>query len=256
METQTQSQVSLMSLYQVGAQRGNRKSRLNPKLKDRVYGYVGGLCLIDLVKTQSSLSSCSELLYKLGQKRRQILIVGTSRHIAPKVEEYAAKFEGETMPFVNSRWLGGTITNWSTIKKTLKSLEKLQKIEENKDFFSKLSKNEQLNLKKKKEKILRFFKGLVNLKSSRPGAVLVLDANSNPIAIKEAESAGIPVIALTNTTVDVLPKNLKYTVVSNVNSTKSVDLIMNSLIEAYNTGVQSSLQKVVTAEGSKDTKKS
>jgi small subunit ribosomal protein S2 len=233
------NEISLMSLYQVGAQRGNRKSRLNPRLKNAVYGFNKGICLIDLVKTQNSMGECASLLQRLGQKKKQVLIVGTSKHLKEEIQNFAKQFGDSGMPFVNSRWLGGTISNWSTIKKTLKTLEKLEKIEENKEFFGKLSKNEQLNILRKKEKINKFFEGLVNLKNSRPGALIVLDAAENPIAIREADSMGIPVIALTNTSSTTLPQSLKYTIVSNVHSLKAVQLIMSHLVEAYNNGFNS-----------------
>jgi small subunit ribosomal protein S2 len=249
MSDQTSSnQVSLMSLYQVGAQRGNKKSRLNPRLKKAIYGYNNGLCLIDLVKTQESMQECIDLLTKLGSKRRQILVVGTSKHIQTLVQEYASKFNTGPMPYVNSRWLGGTLTNWSTIKKTLKTLEKLEKIQENKEFFAKLSKNEQLNLGRKKEKIMKFFSGLTNLKTSKPGAMIILDTSHNPIAIHEADSVGVPIIALTNTNTTALPASLKHTVVCNINSIKAVDLIMNTFIEAYNEGTTAVVQPKVNTE--------
>ena len=239
------SQVSLMSLYQVGAQRGNRKSRLNPRIKTSVFSVVNGLCMIDLVKTQNSVDICSDLLYKLGQKKKQVLLVGTSKHLQSKIEEYSLQFNEAPMPYVNSRWLGGTLSNWSTIKKTLKTLEKHQKIEDNKDFFSKLSKNEQLSIVRKKEKIMKFFNGLTNLKTSKPGALLIIDAGQNQIAISEAEKVGIPIIVLTNTSTSKLPKDLKYTIVCNINSAKAVDILVVKLIQAYNNGLLNTPQTKV-----------
>lgn len=226
-----------MSLFEVGAHRGNRKSKLNPKLKNRVYGYSNGLCLINLVETLAALDRSNDLLYKLGQKRKQVLVVGTSKHLKDLVPEFSQDFENSAMPYVNNRWLGGTLTNWSTIKKTLKTLEKLESIESNKEFFGKLARNEQLNVHRRKEKIAKFFQGLVNLKNNRPGAIIVLDAASNPIAIQEADNMGIPVIALTNTGSLALPENLKYTVVCNINSINTVKALVDNMIESYNAGL-------------------
>lgn len=255
MSDKVQPQVSLMSLFEVGAHRGNRKSRLNPKLKKQVYGVSKGLCLIDLAKTQDSMQLVSDFLNHLGSKRRQVLLVGTSKHLAEAVPGWAQAFTGG-MPYVNSRWLGGTLTNWPTIKKTLKTLEKFEKIVENKDFFNKLSKNEQLNIKRKIEKIGKFFAGLVNLKGSKPGAILVLDASENPIAIQEADAAGVPVIVLTNTATITLPKDLKHTIVCNVHSLNALNLIMGHLVEAYNHGLSSQIAKTAEAAETKNPKKS
>ena len=242
--------LSLMSLYEVGAHRGGKKSKLNPKLKSSVYGYSKGMCLIDLTETTDTLARIEDLARKIGSKKRQILIVGTSKHLKNLVPQYAEKFLGGPMPYVNSRWLGGSLTNWPTVKKTLKTLDNLTKIIENEEFFNGLSKNEQLQIIRKREKINKFFEGLAHLKHNRPGAVLVLNTVDDPIAIAEADTKNIPVIALTNTSSTHLPKDLKYTLATNVHSINAVELFMNRIIEAYNEGVKSFVdQQQVKKEG-------
>jgi small subunit ribosomal protein S2 len=235
MSNQNTNQLSLMSLFQVGAHRGNKKSKLNPRLKSKVFGYDKGLCLINLVDTKNSLESASQLLYKLGQKNKQLLIVGTSKHLKELTVNFAKSFVS-AMPYVDTRWPGGTLTNYATIKKTLKALEKLQNIESNEEFFDKISKNQQLEIIREKEKKEKIFSGLVNLKNNRPGAVLVLDASENSIAIKEAEAMSIPVIALTNTSTITLPKNLDYTILCNIHSIDAIKLILDELTTSYNNG--------------------
>lgn len=225
-----------MNLFELGTQRGNSRSKLNPKLKKRVFGFTQGLCIIDLVQTIDSISKTADFLSSLAEKKRQILLVGTSDHIKDSLSSYAAKFNSGLMPYINYRWLGGTLTNWSTIKKTLKTLEKLDNILENKEFFEKLSRNEQLNVIKKQERVAKFFAGLRPLRSNRPGAVIVVDGPNNAIAIKEAESVGVPVIVLTNTSIKILPKDLSNTITCNIHSISSVDFILNYLIESYNKG--------------------
>lgn len=229
--------LSLMNLYEVGAHRGNKKSRLNPRLKERVYGVENGLSIIDLVETRRSITRISEYLTALGRKNRQILVVGTSKHLTQITEEFAGKFQNGQMPFVNYRWLGGTLTNWSTVKKTLDTLNKLRSMESDEAFLNKLSKNEQLGIKREKVKLEKFFAGLVSLKNNKPGAIIVLDAPNNPIAIKEAELMKVPVIALTNTGTVSLPEDVSYTVVANINSTKTMKLLQNTFADAYNNGV-------------------
>lgn len=225
-----------MNLFELGTHRGNSRSKLNPKLKKRVFGFTQGLCVIDLVQTIDSVQKTAEFLISLAEKKRQILLVGTSDHIKDNLLSYASKFNSGLMPYINYRWLGGTLTNWSTIKKTLKTLEKLDNIIDNKEFFEKLSRNEQLNVIKKQARVAKFFAGLRPLRSNRPGAVIVLDGPNNGIAIKEAELVGVPVIVLTNTSIKILPQDLNHTITCNIHSIASVDFILNYLIESYNTG--------------------
>lgn len=239
------SQISLMSLFEKGAQRGNSRSNLNPKLKSKIYGYDKGLCIIDLVQTINSLEKVTDFVKKLGQRKKQILVVGTSQYLQNTTADFAAKL-GNSTPFVNNRWLGGTLTNWATIRKTLKTLEKLENIENNKEFFNKLARNEQLNIQDKKEKVGKFFGGLKTLKNNRPGAILVIDSPQNPVAIQEAEVMGIPVIAFTNTTVKVLPKNLDYAVVCNIYSRNLMALVLDELVNSYGEGLAMEIQKEAT----------
>ncbi|MGL4759743.1 MAG: 30S ribosomal protein S2 [Patescibacteria group bacterium] len=241
------NQIPLMNLFQAGAHRGNRKSKLNPRLRSKVYGFSKGLCLIDLSQTSNSIDYSIDLVKKLGSKKRQVLLVGTSKHISPLVQEIASSFT-LPMPYVNNRWLGGTLTNWSTIRKTLKDKEKKEKIVTNTEFFSKLARNEQLSINRQLDKLRAIFDGLVPMKSNRPGAVIVLDADENKVAIKEAQKLGVPVIALTNTSTVFLPDHLQSTICINTNSTKAVELVLNTLATSYNEGLESASQVIVKEE--------
>lgn len=225
--------LSLANLYQLGAHRGNSKSKLNPKLKSQVYSYTNNQCTIDLVSTIDSINKVKDLFGKLGQKRKQILIVGTSRHLSSKIQDYSSKFV-TPMPYVNVRWLGGTLTNWLTIKKNIKILEKFENIKSDEKFFLELARNEQLRISRKIDKMSKFFDGLKILKSNKPGAILVLDAAQNDIAIKEAELIGVPVISMTNTFIQTLPKNADFNILFNNNSISAVDFIMDELTTTYN----------------------
>lgn len=231
-----QSSLSLMSLFEVGSHRGASKSKLNPRLKSKVFSIQKGLCVIDLVQTIDAINKASEFFYNLGKTRKQVLIVGTFDHIKDYVPELSNQFSGSPMPFVNYRWLGGTITNWSTIKKTLKTLEKIENIENNQEFYNSLTRNEKLNLRTKKKRISKFFEGLKNLKNNKPGAVLVLDTYFNAISIREAQIASVPVIAFSNTNSKYLPFSLDKLILCNTNSKATVEFICNQLVEAYNQG--------------------
>jgi len=232
--------LSLMSLFSTGAHRGNHKSRMNPKLKGFIYGTDNqSLCVIDLVKTLDSLDRACQLMFRLGQKRKQAFVVGSSKYIKDFTLDLANQFlPQESMPYVNSRWLGGTLTNWTTVRKTLKTLDKLESFENNTEFFEKLSRNEQLSISRDKAKKMLLFSGLRNLKTNKPGVVIILDTQRSKTAIQEAEEVGVPIIALTNLNCPILPKNLNTTIVCNNFSVETVKLITAELVAAYQQGLQ------------------
>lgn len=234
-------QVSLMDLYKLGSHRGNKASKLNPKLKKFVYGTQAGMSLIDLALMQQKLDAVENFLHHLGKTGRQVLLVGTSTHMRELTQKIATEM-GRGMPYVTNRWLGGTLTNWSTVKKTLKKLEKNRDMLANEKFMKELSRNEELILQRETEKLEKIFGGLMELKSNRPAALLVLDAAENIVAIKEADHMNVPVIALANTGTLDLPNNLNYTVICNNNSTKLLHLLADRFVKAYNSGVTEGLK--------------
>ena len=231
------TQLSLMDFFNVGAHRGNHKSRLNPRLKSYIHSVDrNSICIIDLVKTMSSLNKAMSLMHSLGSKKRQVFVVGTSKYLGEYTTELAKTFTSETMPYVENRWLGGTLTNWPTVRKTLKTLDKLESIFANKEFYDKLSRNEQLNIARELEKKQLLFGGLKNLKTNRPGAILVLDSAKNQNAILEAEVNNIPIIALSNLNTILLPKSLEHSIIFNNTSMEAIRLITGELAKAFNDG--------------------
>lgn len=238
-------QISLMELFEVGAHRGNARAKTNPKIISRVHSFQNGLSVINLVDTIETIQNSCSLLEKIGARKGQVLIVGTSNHIKHLVPEYARKFNSGEMPFIKNRWLGGTLTNWTTIKKTLKTLVKFENMESDEAFFGKLAKNEQLRISRIKEKIARFFSGLKLLKSNKPKALIVFDGDENTIAIEEANAAGVPVISLSNTKVKALPKDTSTAIICNTNSISTIEKITQILVDAYNEGLKKSLSKQV-----------
>lgn len=240
MNSENQLNLSLMSLFQVGAHRGNKKSKLNPKLKSNVYTFSSGLALIDLTKTIAATERTANFFYQLGRKGKQILLVGTDKYIQSLIPTYAQKFSNK-MPYISKRWLGGILTNWKTVCRKLRDLEKVEGYINNKDFFNSLSKPEQLSLTRKYKKLEAMFAGLRDLKNNKPGAVFIFDMENNPVAISESGLANIPVVGFTNTGIVLLPKVLDYTIVFNNKSLKAVDLLADLLIDSYNRGLADSI---------------
>jgi len=215
-----------------------------------IFGYSQGMSIIDLVKTKASLDKTLDFVYKLGETNRQILIVGTSKHISDLVVSYSAKM-GTGMPFVSWRWLGGTLTNWDTIKKTLKTLSKFKALRDDKDEIATLKKKERLSIDRKIEKLELIFGGLVNLKNNRPAAILVLDPTKDDLAVKEA--GGISVIGLANTNEN--PQGIDYLIPSNTYSRAFVDFFLDKVAESYNAGQEARVKAVEVAAQAPQTAK-
>jgi len=234
-----------MELFEVGAHRGNSRAKTNPRIRSKIHSFNAGISVINLVDTIDSIQKSCDLLKKIGSKKSQVLLVGTSNHIKHLVPEYASKFDSGTMPYIKNRWLGGTLTNWSTVKKTLKTFVKLESMEADESFFTKLAKNEQLRISRQREKISRFFDGLKSLKTNKPAAIIILDTSENSIAVKEANVAGIPIIALSNTNVKTLPKNISTTILCNTNSITTIEKVMDILIDSYNQGLKDSIKPIL-----------
>ena len=234
--------ISLIDLFKRGCHKGRSKSKTFPKMTQFIYGFSQGMSIIDLVKTKDSLDKTLEFVYKLGETNRQILVVGTSRHISDLVVSYSAKI-GTGMPFVSWRWLGGTLTNWDTIKKTLKTLSKLKALRDDKDEFGSLKKKERLSIDRKIQKLELIFGGLSILKNNRPAAILVLDPTKDDLAVKEA--GGIPVIGLANTNEN--PEGINYLIPSNTYSRAFVDFFLEKVASSYNDGQESRAKAVEVA---------
>ena len=247
------TKLSLMDLYSVGAHRGNHKSRQNPKLKSYIHSVDRNqICIIDLVKTIESLNKAMDLMESLALKKRQVFVVGTSKYLGTYTTDFIKAFVSEPMPYVDNGWVGGTLTNWTTVRKTLKTLDKLENIKNNAKFYDELSRNEQLGIDRELEKKLARFGGLKNLKTNRPGAILILDTVKNQNAILEAEVNNVPIISLTNLNTVLLPKSLEHSIIFNNTSMEAVKMITGELLNAYNSGFE---QGSVLAEENNKVKK-
>ena len=239
------SSLSLMSLFATGAHRGNHKSTVNPRLSGLIHSVKDQICFWDLTKVNSRLDKALLLMNKCGSKKQQIMIVGTSHHVKDVVQDFAKKFASEEMPYVCNRWIGGTLTNRKTINISVTEIKKVESYEENERFYKSLSAGEKLQLREKKERGLRLFGGIRVMKSVKPGCLIILDAANNRSAIKEAEKMNIPVIILTNANITYLPnEKLNYIIPCNNNSIKTINLIMETLVDSYNTGLKNFVEEV------------
>jgi small subunit ribosomal protein S2 len=203
------------------------------------------------VQTIGQIEVAKELVKKAGLRHKQVMIIGTSKHINKIPAEYSAKFLGETMPYISKCWVGGCLTNWQTVRKTLKYIDKVESIITNKPFFEKLSRNEQLEKQREYDRKIRNFGGIRVLKNNKPGVIIVLDTENAQAAIKEAEIMRVPLILLTNTNTVYLPKSPKtkvITLVINNKSLNAVKLVLDELVASYGEGISAIVEKKETKE--------
>ncbi len=235
--------VSLKELLEAGAHFGHQTRRWNPKMRAYIYGARGGVHIIDLTKSAPLLEEATNFARNVAANGDPVLFVGTKRQAAPIVRE-VAKSAG--MPYVTERWLGGMLTNFRTIKTQINLLKKLVAGLESGDYAAKYNKKEVLDLTNEAKALERIFGGIKNM-DKMPGAVFVVDAPKEAIAIAEARKLHIPVIALADTNAD--PDLIDYPIPANDDALKAVKLIAQTIADAAAAGAKEHASKKVDEEG-------
>ncbi len=227
--------VSLRDLLQSGVHFGHQTRRWNPKMKPYIYGAKNGIHIIDLQKTARGLVDASRFLTQTVAHGGVVLFVGTKRASREIVQEEAQR---SNMFFVNNRWLGGTLTNWVTVKKSIERLLQLEKARDE-GRFEVLTKKEALELSREIEKMDKNLGGIKHMKGL-PAAIFVVDPKKEHIAVKEARTLGIPVVALCDTNAN--PALVDYVIPGNDDAIKSIRLftaaLADSIIEGKGAGTQ------------------
>jgi len=219
------SQVSMKTLLETGVHFGHRTPKWNPKMKSFIFTERNGIHIIDLQQTLVNLNKYYDMVRDLVQNGGAVLFVGTKRQAQETVAQEAQR---AGMPYVNHRWLGGTLTNWSTIRKridTLKSLEKRRDAGE----FNLLTKKEALILERKIEKLQTRLGGIRDMRRL-PDMLVIVDTQREATAIKEANILGIPVLALADTNSD--PDDLDYIIPANDDAVRAIKLLVSTLADA------------------------
>jgi len=223
------TKTSLKDLLEAGAHFGHQAARWNPKMKPYLYTVRDGVHVFDLAKTKEGLDKACEYVRKLTAEGEKIVFVGTKRQAEAIVKEEAKK---AGVPYVSERWLGGTITNWEQIKKSIEKLtEMIEKRE--KGEYKKYTKKEQLLLDREIARLEKFFGGLVSLKEL-PAAIFVVDTKKEVTAVKEAEQKGITVVAIVDSNSD--PDLVDYVIPANDDAVGAVKLIVGAIAEAAKEG--------------------
>lgn len=234
--------ISLKELLEAGAHFGHQTRRWNPKMKQYIYGARGGVHIMDLTKTGPLLKEAADFARKTAANGGKVLFVGTKRQAAPVVREEA---QAAGMPYVTERWLGGMLTNFRTIRSQVSRLKKLEAGLESGDFASKYNKKEVLDFTNEAAALDRIFGGIKDM-DSLPGAVFVVDAPKEGIAVAEARKLGIPVIGIADSNAD--PDLIDYPIPANDDAIKAVRVITAHVAEAAAEGAKQHASKAKEAE--------
>lgn len=219
------SVVSMNYLLEAGVHFGHQKRRWNPKMKEYIYTTRDDIYIIDLQKTSKCLDKAYEALKKIVEDGGKVLFVGTKKQAMEAAEESATR---TNMYFVNERWLGGTLTNFRTIRSRVRRMEEIEKMEEN-GTFDLLPKKEVIGLKKEYEKLNKNLRGIRDMKKL-PQALVIVDPKKEEIAIKEARILNIPVFGVVDTNCD--PDMVDYVIPGNDDAVRSVKLLIGALTNA------------------------
>lgn len=225
---------TIQDLIDMKVHYGQRVSALNPKMRDYVFGTKNGISIIDIRKTYNATQRALNVCYKFGKMGKRVLFVGTAPQISNVVKEYAEKC-GQF--YVTDRWLGGILTNWYTVSKSIKTLLSYNKMLEDKD--NNLSKKEIATVTKERDKLMASFGGLMNLRG-RPDLVIVFNTTIDYLAIKEALSIGIPTIALMDTNSGI--SGINYPIASNDDSAQVIKFFCDEFSKAILAGVQDNMK--------------
>jgi len=219
----------IKQLLEAGAHFGHNRSRWNPKMAQFIFGERSKIYIIDLEKTVEYLNKAREFLKDLASKGETILFVGTKKQAQDIIFDVAQR---SGMFFIKDRWLGGTLTNYKTIRNSIKRLKEIETMEQD-GTFDAITKKEKAILTKEMEKLKRNLQGIVDMKKM-PGALFVVDAKKEAIAIKEARKLSIPIVAIVDTNTD--PDIIDYPIPANDDAMRSIKLITEFITEGIMEG--------------------
>src|SRR6202162_5508592 len=219
----------MKELLEAGVHFGHQTRRWNPKMKEYIFGERNGIHIIDLQKTLKMFREAARYVTELAAQGRTLLFVGTKRQAQEAVAEEAKRC---AMFYVNTRWLGGTLTNWATLQKSLKRLKELKGMQED-GRMAQLSKKEAARLDRELKHLLANLAGIENM-AALPDALFVIDSNCEEIAVKEARRMGIPVVAIVDTNCD--PDVVDAVIPGNDDALRAIRLFTSKIADAVAEG--------------------
>jgi small subunit ribosomal protein S2 len=233
--------ITLMDMLKAGVHFGHKTSLWNPKMAGYIYTQRNNIHILDLEKTKNKLTSALNFAKEIASRGGNVLFVGTKRQAKAMVRAAA---ESCGMPYVVTRWLGGTFTNFRTIQKTIKKMERYEKMMADGEI-KKYTKKEQLMIAREVEKMKQFFSGIKDMKKL-PEAIFVLDVKYDHIPVEEARQSKVKIIGLVDTNSD--PSKVDYVIPSNDDAIKVIEYMANVMAEAVNEGKKTAASNVVVSE--------
>lgn len=219
------SQVKLKTLLETGVHFGHRTTKWNPKMRDFIFTARNGIHIIDLTITMRNLNAYHDIVRDMVVNGGTVLFVGTKRQAQETIQREADRCR---MPYVNTRWLGGTLTNWRTIRARIETLKKLERARDNGDL-ERLPKKEALITMRKIEKLQERLGGLREMRNL-PSVLIVVDTDREMTAVKEANTLGIPVLGIVDTNGN--PDVVDYIIPGNDDAMRSIRLLVSAMAEA------------------------
>jgi len=224
-EATGQNPISMRALLEAGVHFGHNTGRWNPKMKQYIFGARNGIHIIDLQHTVKLFRHAFQAIIDTTARGDTILFVGTKKQAQDVIVEEAAR---SSQHYVTQRWLGGTLTNFRTVKGSLERLRSLEKMEEDGTLFA-LTKREQVMIRRDRDKLLKSLGGIKGM-SKLPGMLFVIDPHKEHIAVDEARKLEIPVVAITDTNCD--PDQIDYVIPGNDDAIRAIKLFASKIADA------------------------
>jgi small subunit ribosomal protein S2 len=230
--------ITMKELLEAGVHFGHQTKRWNPKMKEFIFGERNGIYIIDLQKTLKMFKEASKFVQDLATDGRIVLFVGTKRQAQDAIAEEAQKCGAF---YINQRWLGGLLTNWVTVQKSVKRLKELDEMATD-GRYELLPKKEVIKLERERKHLQANLAGIKNM-NRLPDAIFVIDSNKEQIAVREARKLGIPVVAVVDTNCD--PTEVDYVIPGNDDALRAIRLFTSKISESIAEGAQLMTDKQV-----------
>ncbi len=221
--------VSLEDLLESGAHFGHQSRRWNPKMEEYIYGSENGVHIFDLTKTKPLIEEALDFVTKSVKEGKTVLLLGTKKQIKDKVAEVAKEAD---IPYVNERWLGGTVSNFSQMQKSIKRMEEMK---ENvvSGFYNKFTKKERLLIDREITRLERFFDGIKTL-TKVPDVIFIIDTKREAAAVREAKTGKVTIVGIVDSNSD--PDSVDYPIPMNDDASKALEYVLNLFKEAVLAG--------------------
>ena len=223
--------ITMKELLEAGVHFGHQTKRWNPKMKDYIFGERNGIYIIDLQKTLKMFKDASKFVQELAASGKTLLFVGTKRQAQDAISEEAQRCG---MFYVNQRWLGGLLTNWVTVQKSVKRLKELDEMATD-GRYDLLPKKEVIKLERERKHLQQNLAGIKSM-TRLPDALFIIDSNKEQIAVKEARKLGIPVVAVVDTNCD--PSEVDYVIPGNDDALRAIRLFASKVADSFAEGAQ------------------